>query len=209
MNSQVLDVNQFMPHGMCFLWEPPLLWLHVVSDSLIALAYFSIPLALLYFASLGGVRRFFSQEGPQLPFKGLLMLFGVFIMSCGLTHIMGIWTIWRPDYYLSGLLKAFTGVISVLTAVMLWPMVRQVTHLPNVYGLLEAKNTLEREIDQRKTMEQELRIRTEELTQTNEQLSRFNEVMVGRELKMMKLKQEVNDLCQALNRPVPYQAETV
>jgi hypothetical protein len=39
----------FMPHGYCYLWNPGLVWLHVVSDALIALAYFSIPVTLIYF----------------------------------------------------------------------------------------------------------------------------------------------------------------
>ena len=36
----------FLPHGWCFTWVPGLLWLHVVSDGLIAIAYVTIPLTL-------------------------------------------------------------------------------------------------------------------------------------------------------------------
>jgi two-component system NtrC family sensor kinase len=32
-----------LPHGSCYQWNPTLIWLHVVSDILVALAYFSIP----------------------------------------------------------------------------------------------------------------------------------------------------------------------
>jgi hypothetical protein len=39
----------FEPHGHCFLWTPGLLWLYVVSDSVIALSYYAIPLALILF----------------------------------------------------------------------------------------------------------------------------------------------------------------
>jgi len=35
--------NDFMPHGYCCLWNPGLVWLHVISDALIALPYFTIP----------------------------------------------------------------------------------------------------------------------------------------------------------------------
>ena len=47
--GEMLSSEEFMPHGMCFLWRPDLLWLHAGSDALIALAYYSIPVALIYF----------------------------------------------------------------------------------------------------------------------------------------------------------------
>jgi len=37
-----------MPHGHCYLWNPGIVWLHVDSDSLFAIAYYFIPLSLLY-----------------------------------------------------------------------------------------------------------------------------------------------------------------
>ena len=37
--------DSFTPHGVCLLWRPELIWLHVASDAVIALAYFSIPIA--------------------------------------------------------------------------------------------------------------------------------------------------------------------
>ncbi|MBK6687883.1 MAG: PAS domain S-box protein [Deltaproteobacteria bacterium] len=105
----------FMPHGHCYLWQPALVWLHVISDSLITLAYFSIPLVLLYF-----VRR-----RPDVPFRWVFVAFGTFIISCGLTHVMEIWTLWVPHYWISGAIKALTALASVLTAVGLLPMVPQ------------------------------------------------------------------------------------
>ena len=38
----------FVPHGVCLLWRPDILALHVASDMLIGLSYFSIPVALVY-----------------------------------------------------------------------------------------------------------------------------------------------------------------
>jgi hypothetical protein len=93
-----LASEQFIPHGHCYLWNPGLLWLHIVSDSLIALAYYSIPITLVYLV----------HKRWDLPFKGIFLLFGAFIVFCGTTHIMSIWTLWHPTYWLSGLLKAFT-----------------------------------------------------------------------------------------------------
>ena len=73
--GEMLSSEDFMPHGMCFLWRPDLLWLHATSDTLIALAYYSIPVALIYF-----VRR-----RKDLVFPALFILFGVFIFACGST----------------------------------------------------------------------------------------------------------------------------
>ena len=57
--------SSFMPHGHCYLWNPGLIWLHVVSDSLIALAYFFIPVALIYFI----------QRRRDLPFHWVFVCF--------------------------------------------------------------------------------------------------------------------------------------
>src|ERR1700759_4716130 len=82
----------FMPHGHCYLWTPSLVWLHVLSDALIFLAYVTIPATLVYF-----VRR-----RKDLPFDWMFLCFGVFIVSCGMTHLMEVWTVWNPDYWLAG-----------------------------------------------------------------------------------------------------------
>ena len=93
------SIEGFMPHGMCYLWKPDLLALHVVSDSLITLAYFSIPFTLLYF-----VRR-----RRDLEFNWMFVCFAVFIVACGATHLMEIVTVWRPEYWVSGTIKAITA----------------------------------------------------------------------------------------------------
>ena len=85
---KLFSSGEFMPHGMCYLWTPGLVWLHVVSDALIALAYYSIPLTLLLF-----VRR-----RRDLPFNWIFVFFGVFIIACGTTHAMEVWTLWNATY---------------------------------------------------------------------------------------------------------------
>jgi hypothetical protein len=76
--------QNFIPHGFCLAWEPGLLGLHVISDAVIAISYYTIPFALLYFIS----RR------RDLAFRGLFALSGAFILACGTTHIMGVVTLW-------------------------------------------------------------------------------------------------------------------
>ena len=107
-----MDVSQFMPHGMCFLWRPDLLAFHVVADALIALAYFSIPVFLIWLVRKRG----------DLPFSWLFVMFALFIVSCGTTHLMSIWVIWHPDYWVEGAVKWITAVSSVGTAALLLPL---------------------------------------------------------------------------------------
>jgi hypothetical protein len=80
--------DNFIPHGFCLAWDPALLWLHVSSDSVIAIAYYTIPFALIYFIS----RR------RDLAFRGIFALSGAFILACGTTHVMSVVTLWYPDY---------------------------------------------------------------------------------------------------------------
>lgn len=188
------SLTELMPHGMCFSWDPTLLGLHVVSDSLIALSYFSIPLALVYF----------TQKGGSLPFKYLFGLFSAFIFACGLTHVLTIWTIWNPDYYAEGFIKMVTAGISLVTAVVLWPVVYRVLSMPNLFFLQDANRRLEEEITRRRSIEEELRAQANDLKEANEKLVNLNLHMCGRELRMLELKQEINALSQTLGRPHPY-----
>ena len=88
MALDALTTDVFLPHGQCILWKPEVLWLHVVSDSLIALAYLAIPLSLLYFV----------QRRKDIPFSGMFLMFGAFIVACGTTHVMEVWTLWAPTH---------------------------------------------------------------------------------------------------------------
>ncbi|MFK0731783.1 MAG: sensor histidine kinase [Gloeotrichia echinulata GP01] len=151
----------FIPHGHCYLWKPGLLWLHIISDSLIGLAYYSIPITLIYFV----------RKRQDFPFQGILLLFGAFIISCGTTHIMEIWTLWHPTYWLSGALKLLTATISVYTAIILVPLIPQALALPSPGQLEAANHLLQAEIFERKIAEEallkakaELEIRVEERT---------------------------------------------
>ncbi|MDR4495675.1 MAG: hypothetical protein R3B74_14930 [Nitrospirales bacterium] len=193
-SSSFETLKGLMPHGMCFAWDPMLLVLHVISDSLIATAYFSIPLALLYF----------NKKGGKFPFKYLLGLFSAFIFACGMTHVMNIWTIWTPDYYLDGIVKLVTAGISILTAIVLWPVAVKILSLPNLFVLQDTNRQLERDIDARQAIEQELRSQTKDLQDANEELLRLNRYMCGRELRMRELKMEINALAQSFGRPSPY-----
>lgn len=133
MSNSWFSTQGFMPHGHCYLWKPELVWLHVVSDSLIFLAYVSIPATLVYF-----VRR-----RKDLPFDWMFMCFGVFIVSCGLTHLMEVWTLWNPSYWLSGGVKVVTAIASLCTAALLMRLMPQALALPSPSDLRRVAAALE------------------------------------------------------------------
>jgi hypothetical protein len=86
-----------------------LIWLHVISDVLVALAYFTIPITLLWFI----------RKRRDLPFGWLVSLFGVFIVACGATHLLEVWNPWHTQYWLAGAIKVITALASVSTAIIL------------------------------------------------------------------------------------------
>lgn len=103
----------FMPHGHCYLWEPLLVWLEVVTNASIGLAYLSISITLAYLVS----------KIRDLPFDWVFLAFGVFIIACGLTHFMDVVVIWRPFYWVDASVRVVTAVASVGTAVLVIPLV--------------------------------------------------------------------------------------
>jgi len=151
--SWLLSPQDYMPHGMCFLWQPELIALHVASDSLIALAYYSIPVALIYFVS----------KRTDLAFPSIFVLTGLFILACGTTHIMGVWTLWFPDYRLDGGIKAATALLSVGTAAAIWKVMPLALALPSTAQLERANELLGTEINQRQRAEAALREANAEL----------------------------------------------
>lgn len=112
MSGSVDFFERMMPHGYCYAWQPSVLWLNVFSDAAIALAYFSIPITLIVFL----------RKRADFPFSGLISLFSMFILACGFTHSMGIWTVWNGDYGVHGLVKLVTAFVSVTTAITLVPV---------------------------------------------------------------------------------------
>ncbi len=161
---ETLFSSDFEPHGYCYLWNPGLVGLHVVSDALIALAYFSIPVTLIYFI----------RKRRDLPFNWMFVSFGMFILACGATHIMEVWTLWHGIYWLSGSIKAVTAMASVPTAILLVKLVPEALALPSPEAMkleiAERKRT-EQALHQAKN-ELELRVleRTAELRKANEDL---------------------------------------
>ena len=132
--------SDFMPHGYCYMWDPWIVWLNVISDAVITLSYYCIPVLLIYFI----------RKRRDLPFNWIFWMFGGFILACGTTHLMEIWNVWHGSYVAAGLVKAATAGISVATAAMLIPLTPKAMALPS---LQVANRKLEEEIADRERIE--------------------------------------------------------
>lgn len=141
--QSALFSRRYVPHGHCYLWEPGLVGLHVVSDILTALAYYSIPILLVYFV----------RQREDVPFRRIFVLFSAFILTCGTTHLIEVWTLWQPVYWLSGGVKALTALVSCYTAAELVPVLPQALALPSPQALEAMNRRLEAEIEDRKLAE--------------------------------------------------------
>jgi signal transduction histidine kinase len=148
---ELVATDGFHPHGYCYLWKPGLIWLHVVSDTLIGLAYVAIGFGLAAFVRRGR---------GQLPFSRMFVAFGVFIAACGATHFVEVWTLWTPVYWLAGSVKVVTAAASVFTAMALPPLI------PVALGTLASARVSE----QRRA---DLEVAHRRLTELDEMKTRF------------------------------------
>jgi PAS domain-containing protein len=152
--TDAFDLTGLAPHGFCIKWNPVLLWTLVCSDTIIAISYFSIPFAILFFA----------HKRPDVRNRGLLVLFGLFIVTCGITHLLDVVTIWRPSYWLSAFAKVVTAAFSLATAVIIWRVMPVALQAPSVQQLELAKTELETVNTE---LEQRVQARTEALAESN------------------------------------------
>lgn len=183
----------YIPHGHCYLWQTGLVGLHITADLLIALSYFSIPIALVYFA----------RKRQDLPFKEVFTLFGAFIICCGATHLMAIWTLWHPDYWQSGILKAITAFVSVTTAVILVPIVPKALSLPSPAELETANTALAQKIQEHQAAEIKLQEQNQKLAAALQQLRQAQAIIIQNE-KMSSLGQLVAGITHELNNPISF-----
>ncbi len=163
--------TSYIPHGHCYLWQTPLVGLHTLSDAMIALSYYSIPLTLIYFI----------RNRQDIPFKGIFVMFSAFIILCGTTHLMAVVTLWYPWYWFSGLLKASTALISIYTAFSLYSIIPLALTMASPQELENLNKKLEKEVEERRIaqeqilqlnleLEKRVETRTHELKETNKKL---------------------------------------
>ncbi len=186
----LLIPSDFMPHGHCYLWTPALLWMYVVSDTVIAISYYTIPIALLYLV----------KKRADLEFNWVFVMFSLFIFACGTTHLIGILTIWHPAYWLDATMKSVTAVASGITAIMLWRLMPVALTITSNKQLRTTISRLESEVQKRMEAERALatlnsnlehlvRERTEDLSNINSDLLQEIEQRKRTELELFNQKQ--------------------
>jgi diguanylate cyclase (GGDEF)-like protein/PAS domain S-box-containing protein len=157
--------NRLIPHGYCLSWNPTLLWTYVATDSIIAISYFSIPFALWYFA----------KHRPDVSQRWLILLFAIFIVACGLTHILDVINIWSPYYYwANAITRIFTAAASLATAIMLWKIMPQALKAPSALQMAIINKKLE---ESHSELEIRVEERTRELSQALKESTRFRNAL--------------------------------
>ena len=123
MNTDFISISgdAFMPHGHCYFWDPFVLWSHAISDSVIALAYFIIPFSLVEIV----------RKRNDFKYMWLVVLFAIFILGCGTTHLMDVIVIWKPWYYTDSIARIITALASIGTAFMLIKITPRLILIPS------------------------------------------------------------------------------
>jgi signal transduction histidine kinase/CheY-like chemotaxis protein len=160
-NLQQLFWTNFMPHGFCLRWDPLLLTLLIVGNGGIALAYFAIPAALQHFI----------RKRKDLAYPFMFRLFAMFILACGTTHIIKIVTIYYPAYWIEALVDDYTAAISLLTAILLFPLIPKALALRSPAELAVTNEKLEKVNNQLLDLNKQL---TEQRTELLELTSQLN-----------------------------------
>jgi signal transduction histidine kinase/ActR/RegA family two-component response regulator len=166
--------NNFIPHGHCYLWKPGLVWLHITSDVVTALAYYSVAFAIVYF----------TNERKDLPAHTVMLLVGFFFIFalCGTTHLMEVVTLWHPIYWVSGLIKAVTGAWSFYTfTFLLIPLIPVALDAPSPAQLALTNQELEESRRCIEAINVELEQRVQERTAQLEASNRTKDELLMRE----------------------------
>lgn len=130
------SMSDYMAHGFCFSWEPALVWLHVTSDIVTGLAYYAITAAMGYFA----------YKRRDVQFLWVFLLFALFIFACGTTHFFAAYTVFRPDYWPEGVVKAITALSSIAAAIVFIPKIPQAIQMPSLAKTVDEVQRLNTEL---------------------------------------------------------------
>ncbi len=158
-----LFAHDFNARGDVYDWRSDLIWMHIVSDVGIAIAYFAIAFALAYF-----VRRRSTEV-----MAAAWWLVSAFALLCGATQIMNVVTIWLPVYVLEAVTKVLAAIICLVTVPVVLRLISIALTLRSPAELERANEQLLAEAEMRRATEQELRLAHEEALQASRAKSGF------------------------------------
>ncbi len=145
--SHWFDPTYFEPHSVHFGDVAGIAWSLTAANVVVALAYFSLPTAILYFI----YRR------PDLVVRPYLYyLFAAFILWCGLHHAVHAITMHVGFFYIQVAVDVMTALVSVISAVAVWWVMPQLVALPNTQEYVATKTQLllaEQEVDHQKQLD--------------------------------------------------------
>ncbi len=184
--SQLFSPN-FILQGNNYLWPPQPIWLHLLSNLFIAIAYFSISAILIYFV----------QKRKYVILSGVFGLLCTVMILCGIGNLMVILSIWYPHHFhlLIGIQKSITALIACYTT---WKLVKL---LPKFLSLktpaqLEAINQqLETEVAQRQQTEAALQQANQNLeTEVQNQTAELSTASDNLQHEIEKRQQTISSL---------------
>jgi diguanylate cyclase (GGDEF)-like protein len=90
------------------------------------LAYLSIPIALVHFV----------RKRRSVPFLWVFVVSGTFVVFCAAAHFMDLVDLWSPHYWLTGVIKVFTGAAAIMTAVLVIRVLPRALSFPFLHDSL-------------------------------------------------------------------------
>jgi two-component system, chemotaxis family, sensor kinase Cph1 len=154
--QKLFEAENWPPRWHCGKWTSFHGWLYIISDLAIWAAYFLIPVFLI---------RLINKR-PGIPFPAVFWLFGAFILFCGLTHLIDAAMFWWPAYRLNGLMRFATAIVSWATIYALFKI------FPSALAL-KTSQEFNAELTERKKVEEQLLVYTQELELKNKEMEQF------------------------------------
>ncbi len=149
--QKLFDTAYFPPRWVGGYWTTFHVWLYIISDLLIWLAFLAIPVAIVRYTS---IKRDTNNSG-------LYILFASFILLCGATHLLDALSFWYPFYRLNALILFVTAVVSCVTLFAI------VQYMPVAFKA-RSSSDFEAEIEHRKRIENELQLNHDLLLEAQE-----------------------------------------
>jgi Cu+-exporting ATPase len=172
--------------------KPLIMMVMAISNALIAISYASIPFFLIIFV----------RKRKDMPFTWIIFLFGLFILACGTTHIVHVIGLWWEVNWWQATFDAICAMVSVATAVVVWPVLPRLLSIPSPNQLKMVNSELRKEKDKLVYTQAELHKAYEEVEhrvkERTEELTIANRLLMDEINRRKKAEEEVRKLNQSL-----------